>query len=109
MESSALLQFFTRRALKDCTEVGPGCPVKGTIYGYAPSLAWNALFLGVFLLSALIHAGQGIYYRMWTFLIAMVVGGVCEVAGKLHSIRSGFITISLVQRYPSRRSTINIY
>ena len=70
-----------------CTEVPEYCPIQATIYGSAPSLTWNILFLTIFLLSAVIHAGQGIYYRMWTFLVAMFVGGKYEVAGKFRSLQ----------------------
>lgn len=80
--ASAVSYLLARHTKGICTQVTPGCPVNETIYGYRPSLVWNALFLAVFLLSALVHAGQGIYYRRWTFLIAMVVGGVCEAVGR---------------------------
>ena len=63
----------------DCTQAT--CPVSESIYGYRPSLAWNALFLAIFAASSLVHAFQGIHHKTWTFLIAMVVGGLCETIG----------------------------
>lgn len=69
----------------DATSCEPGSiiyPLCASIYGYAPSLAWNALFLSIFAVSTLAHLAQGVYYRMWTFIIAMCIGGLCEVIGK---------------------------
>ncbi|KAF2098889.1 sphingoid long-chain base transporter RSB1 [Rhizodiscina lignyota] len=57
------------------------CPASASIYGYAPSLAANALFLAIFLLSGLIHSVQGIKFKTWSFLIVMVIGNLCEAAG----------------------------
>lgn len=71
-----------------CVPGSPKFPLCATIYGYAPSLAWNAFFLSMFAISALVHFAQGTYYRMWTFIIAMCLGGVCEVIGKSSSLTS---------------------
>jgi len=79
--NSIIYSFLERRDFQ-CTEVSSICPVSGSIYGYRPSLAWNALFLAIFALSALVHTGQGIHYRTWSFLIAMVIGGACEAVGE---------------------------
>ncbi|RDI78756.1 hypothetical protein Vi05172_g11269 [Venturia inaequalis] len=70
----------------DATSCEPGSiiyPLCASIYGYAPSLAWNALFLSIFAVSTLAHLAQGVYYRMWTFIIAMCIGGLCEVIGEI--------------------------
>lgn len=56
--------------------------IEGTIYGYRPSLAWNAFFLAIFAASTIVHAAQGIRYKTWSFLIAMTIGGMCEAIGK---------------------------
>jgi hypothetical protein len=80
--ASLALHLFQRQAEIECTEVGPLCPVEDTIYGYRPSLAWNALFLAIFAASTIAHIGQGIFYRTWSFLAAMSIGGLCLVVGK---------------------------
>jgi hypothetical protein len=77
-----LPQLIRRVKAIDCTEVSDICPVSGTIYGYRPSLAWNALLLAIFALSSIIHLIQGIHYRTWSFLVAMVIGGACEAIGR---------------------------
>ncbi|KAF1982750.1 RTA1-domain-containing protein [Aulographum hederae CBS 113979] len=58
------------------------CPASVSIYGYAPSLAANAVFLALFLVSCFIHLFQGIKYKTWSFLIAMCLGTLCEAVGE---------------------------
>jgi hypothetical protein len=80
--ASLIMNMLMRRvAAISCTEIGPGCPLEDTIYGYRPSLAWNALFLAVFALSSVIHVIQGVHYKTWSFMVAMAIGGVCEAVG----------------------------
>ncbi|KAK7185936.1 hypothetical protein DPSP01_009913 [Paraphaeosphaeria sporulosa] len=64
-----------------CTAVGPGCPVEATLYGYYPSLPWNAFFVGFFGLCCLINLVLGIRYRTWTYMIALCLGCLAEAAG----------------------------
>jgi len=64
-----------------CTDVGPHCPIDQSPYSYAPSLPPNAILLAFFSVSLLIHTIQGIYYRTWGLLVALVCGGLCEVIG----------------------------
>jgi hypothetical protein len=79
---SMLPQLTRRVAAIECTEVGEFCLVSDTIYGYRPSLAWNALFLAVFALSSIVHVIQGVHYKTWSFMAAMVIGGFCETVGE---------------------------
>ncbi|KAF1969976.1 RTA1-domain-containing protein [Bimuria novae-zelandiae CBS 107.79] len=67
--------------LKECTEIGPGCPVEATLYGYYPSLGWNAFFVGFFGLCCVFNLGFGIRYRTWTYMIALCLGCGAEAAG----------------------------
>lgn len=67
----------------NCTHLSDVCPIQGTIYGYRPSLPFNALFLGIFAASTAVHLFQGWHYKTWSFLIAMCIGGFCEVAGEV--------------------------
>jgi hypothetical protein len=64
-----------------CTEVSPLCPVEATTYGYYPNLAGNIFFTVLFGILALFQLGIGIYYRTWTFMVAVAVGAILELAG----------------------------
>ncbi|KAJ4299022.1 hypothetical protein N0V90_004266 [Kalmusia sp. IMI 367209] len=67
--------------LDTCTAVGPGCPVEATLYGYYPSLPWNAFFVGFFGLCCVLNLGLGIRYKTWTYMIALCLGCGAEAAG----------------------------
>ncbi|KAF2637508.1 RTA1-domain-containing protein [Massarina eburnea CBS 473.64] len=64
-----------------CYKVTPLCPVEATIYGYTPSLGWNAFFAVFFGVSALIHLGLGIRYKTWTYMIGVGLGCLAECGG----------------------------
>ncbi|KAL1801190.1 hypothetical protein ACET3X_001532 [Alternaria dauci] len=64
-----------------CVEVGPECPVEGTLYGYYPSLGANAFFTAFFALCLIIQVGLGIRYKTWTYMIALSLGCLGEVVG----------------------------
>lgn len=64
-----------------CFEVSPRCPVEATTYGYYPNFAGNVFFTVFFGVLGLCQVGLGIYYRTWTFFIALVVGTFMEMAG----------------------------
>jgi succinate dehydrogenase/fumarate reductase cytochrome b subunit len=83
MDFDGLSHLYRRKF--DCTEVTAQCTVKGSVYGYRPSIAWNSLFLALFAASAISHVGQGIRYRTWSFMIAMAIGGFAEAVGKISS------------------------
>ncbi|KAJ5483058.1 hypothetical protein N7539_006504 [Penicillium diatomitis] len=65
----------------DCTAVGPGCPVQATTYGYYPNLGGNIFFTAYFGVLALLQLGFGIYFRTWTFMVALGAGTLMEMAG----------------------------
>lgn len=67
---------------------GPGanctleiCPVEISVYGYAPSLAANVVFLCLYILSACIHVYLGIRWKSWFFMGCMVLGAVNATLG----------------------------
>ncbi|OTB15100.1 hypothetical protein K445DRAFT_301731 [Daldinia sp. EC12] len=67
---------------------GPGsnctlevCPVDISVYGYVPSLAANAIFLALYLISACIHVYLGIRWKSWFFMGCMVLGAVNATLG----------------------------
>lgn len=51
------------------------------IYHYTPSVAWNAVLLTLFAISALVHSYQAYRSRYWIFFPTLVLGAVVEVAG----------------------------
>ncbi|OJZ81287.1 hypothetical protein ASPFODRAFT_388754 [Aspergillus luchuensis CBS 106.47] len=70
----------------NCTHVTPECPVTATTYGYYPNLGGNIFFAVYFGLLGTLQLGLGVYYRSWTMMIAMVVGGYMELAGYIGRI-----------------------
>lgn len=70
----------------DCTSVSPECPVEATVYGYTPSLGFNAFFLAFFVLAAIFHLITSIRYKTYFFGIAITIGCLGEVTGYLGRI-----------------------
>ncbi|KAF2684610.1 RTA1-domain-containing protein [Lentithecium fluviatile CBS 122367] len=66
---------------ENCTAVSFDCPVEGTIYGYYPSLGWNAFFAGFFGLCCLLQLIFGIRYKTWTYMIGVGLGCAAECGG----------------------------
>lgn len=65
----------------DCTAVSPLCPVKATTYGYYPNFGGNVFFTVFFGVLGALQIGYGIYFRTWTFMIALGAGALMEMAG----------------------------
>lgn len=66
----------------DCTEVVlPQCPVERSIYGYYPSLGANAFLAAWFAVFFFPNIIFGIYYKAWTYMLALSVGCVVEALG----------------------------
>lgn len=57
------------------------CPIQYSLYGYRPSLAANASFIGLFGLAGLVHIWLGIQSKTWFFMGAMSVGCVSALLG----------------------------
>lgn len=70
-----------------CESVTPDCPVEGTVYGYYPSLGWNAFFAGAFGLAFLLQLGLGIRYKTWTYMIGVSLGCLGEALGYIGRIQ----------------------
>lgn len=66
---------------RTCRSVSSECPVEGTIYGYYPSLVGNAFLLAWFSIFLVSNTYLGIYYKTWTYMIALVLGCICELLG----------------------------
>ncbi len=65
----------------NCTHVTPECPIDAHLYGYAPNLAANIFFVAFFVLGTVFHLVAGIYYRTWSFMVALTFGCLCEAVG----------------------------
>ena len=57
------------------------CPVEMSVYGYRPSLAANFTFLGLYVLSALVHTYLGFRWKSYSFMAFMIVGAINAVVG----------------------------
>ncbi|KAM3080870.1 hypothetical protein ACMFMG_004829 [Clarireedia jacksonii] len=66
---------------QNCTSITPSCPVEYTIYGYTPSLGFNAFFLAYFTLFSLIHLILLPRYKTYFYSITLIVGCLGEVTG----------------------------
>lgn len=64
-----------------CESVSPECPVEGTVYGYTPSLGWNAFFAAAFAVAFLLQLGFGIRSKTWTYMIGVGLGCLGELIG----------------------------
>lgn len=69
-----------------CKEVSPLCPVEATTYGYYPNFGGNVFFAVWFGLIGTLQLGFGIYYRSWTIMVALAIGGLMEMAGYIGRI-----------------------
>lgn len=69
-----------------CKEVSALCPVEATTYGYYPNLGGNIFFAVFFGILGLGQIGLGVYFRTWTFMIALGVGTLMELAGYIGRI-----------------------
>ncbi|KAJ5174206.1 uncharacterized protein N7482_000083 [Penicillium canariense] len=65
----------------DCTAVSPLCPVEATTYGYYPNFGGNVFFAVFFGVLGVFQIGFGIYFRTWSFMVALGVGALMEMAG----------------------------
>jgi RTA1 like protein len=57
------------------------CSVLTSVLRYRPSLAANAIFVALFGLSFVVHAVQGVRWRTWAFMVAMLLGCAVEMVG----------------------------
>ncbi|KAF8247465.1 RTA1-domain-containing protein [Wilcoxina mikolae CBS 423.85] len=64
------------------------CPIRESHYDYRPSLPMNSALLAIFAISLLLNIAQGIWYRTWTFAVALVLGNIAEVIGYVGRVKS---------------------
>lgn len=57
------------------------CPVTDSVYEYRPSLGANITFMILFSIAMAIQIYQGLRWRTWWFLGAMILGCICEILG----------------------------
>ena len=72
----------------DCTL--STCSIEQAQLLYDPTLAGNALFLGLFSLFMALQLIAGIYYRTWGYLVGMFCGLVLEIIGYLGRVQMHF-------------------
>lgn len=57
------------------------CPIDTSSFHYRPSLALNSILLALFGVSLVCNLVQGLSFKTWGFMIAMVLGCISEVIG----------------------------
>ncbi len=57
------------------------CPLESSVLQYRPSLGASGAFIGIFAVSMLLHAFQGIRTRTWGFTLSIVAGCILEIIG----------------------------
>ena len=70
-----------------CTEITPDCPVEGTIYGYYPSIGWNAAFAGFFSLSLVFNIVLAVFAATGSFLFGYDSGVMTIVIQSPHFLK----------------------
>lgn len=72
---------MSSQAFQNCTEVTPSCPVSGTVNGYIPNQPANLLLLTLFGICAIFQIALGVFFRSWSFMVALAAGCVMELIG----------------------------
>ncbi|EPS44782.1 hypothetical protein H072_1234 [Dactylellina haptotyla CBS 200.50] len=62
------------------------CPVSESMFGYFPSMGFNAVLLSLFVLSTIGFVVVGVWKKTWGFLTAMTLGGFLEIIGYIGRI-----------------------
>ena len=57
------------------------CPTEASVYGYRPALGANITFLILFVIAMAIQTYQGVRWRTWWFMGAMIFGCICDILG----------------------------
>lgn len=57
------------------------CPISEAEVHYVPTLFGNGFYIAIFVLLLGVQVFQGIYFRTWTFMSAMIGGLVLEIIG----------------------------
>ncbi|KAK5056764.1 hypothetical protein LTR84_012296 [Exophiala bonariae] len=65
----------------DCDAVSESCPVQASIYGYYPSIGWNAFFAAVFGICFFVNFWLGLRFRTWTYMAAMCCACIASTIG----------------------------
>ena len=74
-----------------CTNINtPGCIVQDSVYGYAPSIPFNAFFLAFFFGAFVANAVLAWRFKTWFYGVALAIGVLSEALGygariKMHS------------------------
>ena len=71
----------TPYSVQNCTYYSEACPVQYTIYGFFPNLGANWFFCIFFGICFGVQFIQGLKWKNWTFMIALVWGCLGECIG----------------------------
>jgi len=63
------------------------CPIIAAQLPYDPNLAGNVLYLSIFSACLVINAVLGVWFRTWSYMIAMLLGCFLEVLGYIGRIQ----------------------
>ena len=73
----------TGYSTRNCTYLSEACPVEFTIYGFLPNLGASWFFCIFFGIAFGFQFIQGLKWKNWTFMIALVWGCIAECIGTL--------------------------
>ncbi|RAO64523.1 uncharacterized protein BHQ10_000535 [Talaromyces amestolkiae] len=63
------------------------CPLDWAQVDYVPSLPGNLIYVAIFGLALLLQIAFGVYYKTWTYMIAMIGGLVGEIIGYIGRVQ----------------------
>ncbi|KAI0593844.1 RTA1-domain-containing protein [Biscogniauxia sp. FL1348] len=87
MSNNATTTGTGHRSFRDCTEVGPYCPVEATVLGYYPNLGVNAFLAAGFGVCTVGLVVTGVWKRTWGYSAALTAGCVLEFAGYIARVQ----------------------
>lgn len=73
-----MVQYYVSQS---CTAISSTCLVENTIYGYYPSLEFNAFFVAFFAAAAIVHAWLGWRAKTYFFAVMVHIGCIAEAIG----------------------------
>ena len=84
---------------QNCTYLSEACPVEFTIYGFLPNLGASWFFCIFFGIAFGFQFLQGLKWKNWTFMIALVWGCIAECVGMLGSLTNSVpVRLTIVPR-----------
>jgi hypothetical protein len=66
------------------------CPIAAAQLPYDPNLAGNVLYLSIFSFCFVVNAVLGLWFRTWSYMVAMLLGCLLEVLGYVGRVQMHF-------------------